>query len=84
MWPAASAPTWPAMLHPTRRAHHPTLPAVAEALLGYFVAAPPVPLRTKVFQYVPYDARSALRIVRSAAGEREPAVPGAARACAPA
>ena len=45
-------------------------PAVVEALLGYFVTAPPVPLRTKVFQYVPYDARSALRIVRSAAGER--------------
>lgn len=44
--------------------------SVVEALLRYFITAPPVPLRTKVYHYIPYDTRSALRIVRTAAGTR--------------
>ncbi|KAL4432564.1 hypothetical protein ABPG77_000501 [Micractinium sp. CCAP 211/92] len=38
-----------------------------EALLRLFITAPPLPLSQKIFNYMPTDTRSMLRIVRTAA-----------------
>ncbi|KAL4436850.1 hypothetical protein ABPG75_003989 [Micractinium tetrahymenae] len=40
---------------------------VVEALLRLFITAPPLPLSHKIFNYMPTDTRSVLRVVRTAA-----------------
>lgn len=41
--------------------------STVEALLRLFITAPPLPLSQKIFNYMPTDTRSVLRIVRTAA-----------------
>lgn len=75
---AAAAP-WLPCRGPLRSTQLPAAqsssPAAVEALLRLFIAAPPLPLSQKIFNYMPTDTRSVLRIVRTAAGKRGGAAP---------
>jgi hypothetical protein len=62
-----AAPHYLALDLPHRCCNPRTHPAVVEALLRLFIAAPPVPLSLKIFHYMPTDTRSVLKIVRTAA-----------------
>lgn len=67
-WICASHPSCLRIHLPHWFARYAPISAAVEALLHLFITAPPLPLSLKLFNYMPTDTRSVLRIVRTAAG----------------